>query len=94
MKYDSNEIVIVDIDYVEGNQESYKGFIIKIGDQNRRINSNEPVQDFKEMEKFIKDLGYGTYMQTSSFTHFVFDGEAYKFIFNKTNKEILVYNDK
>lgn len=75
--------VFVTIKYDEENQDSYEGFEIHADDKIHTINTGDPVADHKATRKYIKDKYPEAGVNcSSSLTHFVFDGDKYKFDLN------------
>lgn len=78
--------IFLSIKYDEVSQDSYEGFEITINyhkkEEKHVINSGDPVADHKAVyryliEKFPENFEDLTIMESSTLTHFVFDGDKY-----------------
>ncbi len=81
--------VLLRIDYDEGDQSSYRGVVMSIHDASLRYMSGDPVKDSREAIKAVTLAGFPV-ICSSSYDHFVTDGDKFGWIEDENGKAWMV----
>jgi len=70
---------ILSVDYIDGKQDTYKGLVFDLEEEEKRFDSGDPVIDYIDFLKWFSETSkwnFG-YQESSSVNHFFMDGDKY-----------------